>query len=375
MQANYSVPGIIREEVFPTVQPALVTGVPVFLGRVAKAKESGLRSLKLWTEFASYFAASSKTLLAAAVRGFFENGGQWCYVLPIAELSQEALSNALIELESLDKIDLVCAPDLATLPIAEAIRLQQLVLEHCDRLGNRFAILDAVNDSIGQIKDQQSQLSSSNAGSNGALYAPWVKLVSKEVVPPCGHIAGLYAQRDRSSGVHMPPANLVVEGIIDLSYTIAPEQFRELNPNYGTVSAGVNCLQVLPGRGIRVWGIRTLSRDPDWFYISVRRLFITLFRWIDLNLASAAFEPNDFRLWRSIERELTVYLESLLQKGALKGGLAEQAFYVRCNDTTNTIADREAGRVITEIGLAPIMPNEFITVRFIQGETGVVART
>jgi phage tail sheath protein FI len=161
-------------------------------------------------------------------------------------------------------------------------------------------------------------------------------------------------------GVFKAPANEEVLGVLDLETNIDNSIQDQLNPE------GVNCLRAFPGRGIRVWGARTLSRDPNWRYVSVRRLFLTLRRWIDLNMAWATFEPNELPLWVRIQRELTTYLTTLLRAGALQGATPAQAFYVKCDAETNPPDLREAGQVVTEIGLAPLAPAEFIVVRIIQ---------
>jgi phage tail sheath protein FI len=130
-------------------------------------------------------------------------------------------------------------------------------------------------------------------------------------------------------------------------------------------------LRAFPGRGIRVWGARTLSSDPAWTYVSVRRLFLTACRWIERNMVGAVFEPNDPRLWTRISRELTAYFNDLFRQGALQGRTPQEAFYIKCDAETNPLEIREAGSVITEIGLAPGLPNEFVIVRIIHGASGV----
>jgi phage tail sheath protein FI len=188
-------------------------------------------------------------------------------------------------------------------------------------------------------------------------------------VPSCGHLAGIYARSDRDIGTHKTPANYPLEGVVDLSTPISHADQTALNPETGI---GINCLRSLPGRGIRVWGTRTLSSDPNWKYINVRRLFLMVRRWIEQNLAEVTFEPNDFNLWVRIERELIAYLESLLRQGALQGRTPQEAFYVKCNAETNSPEVRDIGQVVTEIGLAPTIPSEFIVIRLIHGDTGVM---
>jgi hypothetical protein len=178
-------------------------------------------------------------------------------------------------------------------------------------------------------------------------------------------VAGVYTRSDREVGVHKAPANAVLEGVVNLERSLSSADQERLNPE------GVNCIRGFPGRGIRVWGARTLSNEPAWAYVNVRRIFLTAARWIEANLTDTVFEPNDARLWARIGRELTVYFQGLFERGALKGATAREAFYIKCDAETNPPEQRDQGRVITEIGLAPGLPNEFIVVRIIHGASGV----
>jgi phage tail sheath protein FI len=277
-------------------------------------------------------------------------------------------------LKALDTLDLVCAPDImwprqGQAPDEdEALRMQGEVLRHCDDTGDRFAILDSrPSASVEGALRQRRGL----RGVNGALYYPWIKVSSIPgaaepfvLAPPCGHVAGVYARTDQQTGVHKAPANEVLEGVLDLETNLTDTQQGELNPE------GVNCLRAFPGRGIRVWGARTLAGEL-WVYVNVRRLFLTAARWIERNLADKVFEPNDPRLWEQIKRELTTYFNSLFRQGAIRGGTAQEAFYVKCDETTNPPEVREAGMVVTDIGLAIAKPNEFIVVRIIHSASGV----
>jgi phage tail sheath protein FI len=130
---------------------------------------------------------------------------------------------------------------------------------------------------------------------------------------------------------------------------------------------GVNCIRAFPGRGVRVWGARTLSGEP----VSVRRVVLTLGRWIALNLAAVAFEPSTPLLWARIGREVGAYLEEQLRRGALRGRTPAEAFYVRCNASNNPPEVRDAGMVVTEVGLAAVVPSEYVVVRFTHGPGGV----
>jgi len=279
------------------------------------------------------------------------------------------LDSGLKAIRALDDIDLVCTPDVVPLsdgsaPPTEAVAvLQQAVLDHCRLLSDRFAILDSLYTAdIDAVESHRVRLN----GDYGALYFPWAAIDGRPTyVPPCGHVAGIYSRSDRAFGSHKAPANEEVEGALDLRMNLTdPEQGR-LNDR------GVNCLRVFPGRGIRVWGARTLSEAPEWTYISARRLFITVGRWLERFMPEVAFAPNDIRLWVRIMRELTAFLEDMFRRGALQGRTAEQAFFVKCDGETNPPEVRDAGLVVTELGLAPSAPGEFIVVRIIHGASGV----
>lgn len=384
---TYKTPGVYRKDIFPVLEAELRTGVPAFLGFVEKGPINAPQMLTLWVQFQEYFGNPSPNgYLAHAVRGFFENGGTLCYVVALPNdnfLPAEALHQGLETLAPLNSIDLICAPDITrqrqsgNLPPdpSEVRTMQAAVLEHCDKQGDRFAILDSLPgvDDVEKVLQQRQGLGlEENKGKNGALYYPWVCVpngpsATNGFVPPCGHVAGVYARSDRRIGVHKAPANEVLEGVLDLQVTLTDAQQGELNPK------GVNCLRVFSGRGIRVWGARTLTDDnnAEWMYVNVRRLFLTAGRWIERTMASVVFEPNDYRLWARISRELTGYFNSLFQRGALKGSTPQEAFYVKCDAQTNPREVRDLGQVVTELGLAPASPSEFVVVRIIHSASGV----
>jgi uncharacterized protein len=369
---QYRTPGVYREDISLAPVTAPLTGVPAFLGLTVKRPDASgdpaAFALRRWPEFENRFGGPlPEGYLADVVRGFYDNGGSLCYVQPIDDLTDAALKRGLTAIASLD-VDLVCAPDIMAASDENPIALQGAVLDHCAATGDRMAILDSLKGAgVSLVENNQHKklLERGSSVVNGALYYPWILASEGRVVPPCGHVAGVYSRSDRKFGVHKAPANEVLQGVSDLIPDVSDADQAELNP------IGVNCLRAFPGRGIRVWGARTLSREPAWTYISVRRLFLTVGRWIERNLTDVAFEPNDARLWSRIERELTTYFSDLLRQGALKGNTAAEAFYVKCNAETNPQEGREAGEVVTEIGLAPRVPAEFIVVRIITGTSGI----
>jgi len=402
----------LKRDFHPARRARFLTGVPAFLG-IAKLravpaapdnKQPGISApvdttaagqagvgpppphlLTLWSHFQQRFEtppedSTNPDYLANAVRGFFQNGGEACYVVPLADHSDSAVREALESLEALHTLDLVCAPDLVTdlaLDWDAKLGLQQRVVNHCETMGERFAILDSLppgDDARGNPTSQSVHLTSAVKqwsainGHNGALYYPWIKVRAAQgllAMPPCGHIAGVYSRTDRERGVFKAPANAVLEGVVDLTVHLNNAGQGPLNEN------GINCLRMFPGRGIRVWGARTLSNQQAWSFVSVRRTFLTAVRWIEWNMRDIVFEDNDERLWGRIERELYTYFMDLLRRGALQGNSPEEAFYVKCNAETNPPELRDRGQVVTEIGLAPANPLEFVVVRLILGATGV----
>ena len=184
-------------------------------------------------------------------------------------------------------------------------------------------------------------------------------------IPPVGHVAGIFVQTDTTRGVHKAPANVVVQGAIALEFAVTTEDQDLLNPR------GVNVIRDFrsSNRGIRLWGARTMSSDPEWKYISVRRLAIYLEESIDKGTQWAVFEPNVPPLWDSIRESIENFLTMVWRDGALQGAKPEQAFFVRCDRATMTQADIDNGRLICEIGIAPVKPAEFVIIR-IRHQTG-----
>jgi len=373
-------PGVYREEVFLVPESALPTGVPGFVGFVDERIQAGVKpnaaiAVHRRDEFVAQPQGRPGSYLADAVAGFFENGGIRCYVVP-ADSGQDreaALKNALEVLGPLSDLDLVAVPDAMTLQLPNghfdsgaALRVQSAMLAHCARQGNRLAILDALpgSDTEAVLAQRRAVAVGQTEPVNGALYYPWLKTEAGRLIPPGGHVAGIVARTDSRVGVFKAPANEEVFGVLDLETGIDRLIQDDLNPE------GVNCFRAFPGRGIRVWGARTLSRNPDWRYINVRRLFLTLERWIERNMIWATFESSDQRLWVRIQRELSTYLTQLWRAGALQGQAPEEAFYVKCDAEINPPETRAVGQVITEVGMAPISPAEFVIVRIIHRAAG-----
>lgn len=380
MAATCQTPGVYRQDVFLRPARSLPTGIPGFVGLAVLTEPAVATPVLLHRkeEFVNLLGKPAGSYLAAAITGFFENGGSRCYVAPADAATADrpaalktALTRALATLGPLRDLDLIAMPDAALLADRSAIdEVQQAMLKHCAEHGDRLAILDtARNSSVDSVLDQRRRITQGLMEPlNGALYYPWLQTALDQWVPPCGHVAGIFARTDARVGVFKAPANEEVRDAIDLEVAMDKSLQDRLNPE------GVNCLRAFPGRGIRVWGARTLNRDPVWRHVNVRRLFLTVGRWIDRNMTWAAFEPNDPRLWVRIQRELDPYLAGLWRAGALHGQTPAEGFYVKCDGETNPPETREVGQVITEIGLAASAPAEFIVVRIMHraGTTATV---
>ncbi|MFL6337422.1 MAG: phage tail sheath family protein [Pyrinomonadaceae bacterium] len=391
MTANYRTPGIYRREIFLRPAAPFQTAVPAFVGCVsmicwdAQGEPRLGQPFKLSRkeEFAATFRTPPDGYLAEAIKGFFGNGGASCYVVPVdasAPDKEAALKSAIDELSAVGDCDLLAVPDAMMLSprtrqtpesIEAVIRVQRHATAHCAESNDRLALLDSLAERTTEtVAAQRESLAVGQPElANAALYYPWIQVFDAGLkasrpetgglrfVPPSGHVAGIYARTDAAVGVFKAPANEEVLGAIDLETNVDDRHQGELNP------LGVNCLRAFAGRGLRVWGARTLSRDAAWRYVNVRRQFLTFNRWITINTAWAEFEPNAARLWVRIAREVGGYLETLWRAGGLRGGSREEAFYVKCDEETNPREVGEAGQVVTEVGLALAAPSEFVVVR------------
>lgn len=262
---------------------------------------------------------------------------------------------------AVDPITMVCAPD------ENKHDVRGSVIDHCEQRRDRIAI---VGVSQGTDLDGFPQPSTGLRSEYAALYHPWLTVRDPETgldrpVPPNGHIAGIYARSDAQHGVHKAPANEQVQGIQGLNQTITKGEQESLNPQ------GVNCIRSFRGRGIRVWGARTTSSDPSWKYVNVRRLFMFIEESIDEGTQWVVFENNDEELWARVRQTVGDFLTTLWEDGALMGSTPEEAFYVKCDRSTMTQNDIDNGRLICEIGIAPVKPAEFVVFRISQWTEGV----
>ncbi len=262
----------------------------------------------------------------------------------------------LYTFENIDGINIVAIPGMTSQYI------QKKIISHCEKMKNRFGVLDSIKGAnLEEIQKQRNLYDSKYA----ALYYPWVEIYNpltkkNDALPPSGHVIGVYARSDTERGVHKAPANEKLNNVMELSQIITKGQQDILNPK------GVNCIRAFPGRGIRIWGARTLSSDPLWKYINVRRLFLYMEESIDEGTQWVVFEPNSEILWARVIQTISNFLKSVWKSGALMGTTPEEAFFVKCDKTTMTDDDIANGRLIVLIGVAPVKPAEFVIFRIAQ---------
>ncbi|HWN69477.1 MAG TPA: phage tail sheath C-terminal domain-containing protein, partial [Haliangium sp.] len=238
--------------------------------------------------------------------------------------------------------------------------IQDVMVDVCENIKDRFAILDCPQTRDVELVQRWRRRTNS---SFCAYYWPWLRMTGPtgavRLLPPSGIMAGLYAQRDTEGGVHYAPANVAIVGAQDLSLRMTEDHLGALN------AEGVNCFRV--SRGIRPWGARTASSDPEWRYINVRRLFIMLRRSIESGLSWVTFEANTPQTWGTVESQVRYFLQKIFQQGMLAGGKAEEAFYVKCDAETNPPEQVDLGYLVCEIGVAPVYPTEFMIIQITQG--------
>jgi phage tail sheath protein FI len=262
-------------------------------------------------------------------------------------------------MEAVDAIALLAVPDEVRYDPAT---LTQEVIRQCERLKDRFGIVSTVAG-----RSNANDVRPPEDTTYAAFYYPWIEIYNQQTqrtlrLPPTGHVTGLIARTDIERGVHKAPANEVVRDATDLEFPVTKTMQDLLNPR------GVNCIRDFrnDGRGIRLWGARTMTSDPMWKYVNVRRLFIFIEESIDEGTQWVVFEPNDEPLWAQVRRSISNFLIRVWKSGALMGLTQEEAFFVKCDRTTMTQDDIENGRLVCYIGIAPVRPAEFVIFRISQ---------
>ncbi len=386
---DYKSPGVYVEEVSSGNKPieSASTSIAGFIGESAVGPLNEAVPIANWAQFTKYFGGFAESpYLAQALYQWFANGGGLCFVsccgrpeeaqaatkekkddkkgakaapkpasragLYIGEDKGPGNRTGLHVFNPISEISLIVAPGQYDPAVHDAM------LSHCENNQDRFAIMDCPPDLDVALNEMYRPRDSSY----GAYYFPWIQvydpvLKDNKFIPPSGPVAGVYARTDGERGVHKAPANELVRGALGLKYYLTSTEQALLNPR------GINLIRDMGDRGIRIWGARTVSSDPEWRYINVRRLFLMIEQSIKMGTQWAVFEPNDQNLWKKLVRNVRAYLMTVWRSGALFGKTPEEAFYVKCDEETNPPELIDLGQVNIEIGIAPVKPAEFVVFK------------
>jgi uncharacterized protein len=343
-------PGVYIEE-FPLASHP-IQGLPTSTAGFVAVTGRGplLGPLTTSADFEHVATPQLGTNLPLAVRGFFQNGGQRCFISQIA--TSDPLESGLLALDP-QAVSLVCCPDDPTIPNAAAA-----LAAHCEKRRDRICILQSLQPIV-PVVTHQPPVNSTFA----AYFYPWIAVASLDgstnvMIPPGGHVAGIYAQTDSSHGVWVAPANIPLAGVTALSQILTGPESEQLN------SRGIDLIRSFPATGIRVWGARTTtSEDSDYKYVAVRRFMIFLEQSIWQGIQWAVFEPNGPALWAALTSSIQNFLLSLWQSGALQGATQQAAFFVRCDPASMTQNDIDNGRLILIVGVAALRPAELVLIQ------------
>jgi phage tail sheath protein FI len=385
---TYQTPGVFVEEVEGGSRPieAGSTNIAGFLGVAEKGPVNEAVLVTNWTQYTKIFGGlHTGGWLAHGVYQFCQNGGTKCFINNLAPAPEKeeggegegaarkienpsdiagliigkdegaGKKTGLCLFDTIPEIALVAAPGVID-PAA-----QDAILTHCEKNRFRFAVLDSPEE----LEKGIDTMSVPRDSIMGAYYFPWISMYDTAAdanvyAPPSGGICGVYSRVDSVRGVHKAPANEILRTALGLRYKLTDAEQELLNPR------GINCIREFPGRGIRVWGARTISSNPEWRYVNVRRLFCMVEQAIQNGTNWVVFEPNTRDLWKKITRNLTAFLLNIWRSGALFGDTPEEAFFVRCDDELNPPESIDAGYVVVEVGLAPAKPAEFVVFRVSQ---------
>jgi uncharacterized protein len=412
---TYQTPGVYVEEIESGSKPieAGATNIVGFLGIAEKGPVNEAILVTNWTQYSKIFGGMhTGGWLGHGVYQFFQNGGTKCYInnLAASEVKKEEkkadakadgkdakaegkdakadgkeAEKKPVEIKNPDNIakliigsddgagkktglclfDTVADIAIVSAPGVTDPAAQDAILSHCEKNRFRFAVLDSpetLEKGIDTMPKPRDSIM-------GAYYFPWVSMYDtvqdqNVFAPPSGGVCGIYSRVDGTRGVHKAPANEIFRTALGLKYNLTDAEQELLNPK------GINCIRDFPGRGIRVWGARTVSSNPEWRYINVRRLFCMVEQSLQNGTNWVVFEPNTRDLWKKITRNITSFLLNIWRSGALFGDTPEEAFYVRCDDELNPPESIDAGYVVIELGLAPAKPAEFVVFRVSQKTLG-----
>lgn len=386
---NTATPGvyIVEKNSFPNAVAEVETAIPAFIGYTEKAKQTNdgdldfvankILSIGDYEKHYGGISTQQSFILYQSLQLYFDNGGNPCFIVSIGNYDSLPVKADFIKgldiIEKKDEPTLLLFPEAINLSGEDMYEVQNAALKQAARLGDRFCIFDlkyaddhAKHDFV--VNEFRKNIGPDNL-KYGAAYSPYLKTSGNNsiVLPPSAAVAGQYCSLDRARGVWHAPANISLNGISQVVYAINENEQNSLNIDLNS-GKSINAIRKFSGRGIVIWGARTLAgNDNEWRYISVRRFFNMVEETIKNACLPFVFEPNDANTWVKARDVIQNYLTLKWREGALAGSKPEEAFFVKVGlGQTMTATDILEGRMIVEIGMAVVRPAEFIIFRFSQ---------
>lgn len=368
----YKSPDVFVEEL-PVERPPIAaapTGVSAFAGFMGAEHDGTVLEVASFLEFADTVSGQVQSAtIGVALDLFFRNGGKKAIVAGCTSLQDVC---ALKALERSD-FDVLCLPTSASEPAIPAI-VHEAAAALCERKRAIYLVDSPAGWSADSYPVEAAQAGATAllaGNSYAALYFPRLNLVPRadgtlvKSFPPSPAVAGIIARIDETRGVWKAPAGseAVVLGVESLDVPLTDQDQGVLNPE------GISCLRSFPRRGIVVWGGRTRAGQDalasEWKYVNVRRLALFLERSIAGGLQWTVFEPNGEGLWENVRDTIESFLFGLWRQGAFAGSSAAMGFFVRCDRSTISQDDIDNGRLVCQIGFAPLKPAEFVIIRIV----------
>ncbi|MBP9104317.1 MAG: phage tail sheath family protein [Chitinophagaceae bacterium] len=374
-------PGVYVEEVSskPLSVAQVETAIPAFIGYTEIASRDLLFvpvKVSSFLEYERTFgvgATTEKFVLYPSLKLYFVNGGSPCYIVsvgPYKNLQKGNFINGLAAIGKVDEVTLLVFPDAVNLPGNDLYEVQKEALLQAASLKDRFCILDLKAATTNAEHSASVNEFRNNIGNNnlkyGAAYSPFLKISNSASIPPSAIVAGQYCAVDKSKGVWKAPANVTMKGVNDIAYAISESEQAGLSVD-AVAGKSINAIRRFTGKGILIWGSRTLAgNDNEWRYVPVRRFFIMVEESIKKSLQPFVFEPNDANTWVKVKTMIQNYLTTKWRDGALSGSKPEHAYFVKVGlGETMTQQDMLNKKMIIEIGMAPVRPAEFIITRIV----------
>lgn len=371
------IPGVYIPEINSPVKTivGVSTATPVLIGTFPSGLPFTPKKVRSHQEGDRIFGGLQTNHLSSLVmKQFFENGGKEIWIVSIGRTTRgqpKLLLKGLLQLSHIPSFTILLIPETTHLSDREAAKVFQTAIPIIEQQRAVYLIDPPQQDAIRQSVKSLALWYKSQPfirHPNLILYHPRIHIPSMAsaalpiTIPPSGTLAGLFARLDETRGVWKAPAGMeaTLMGVMGLEQLLTSQDVTLLE------SGNINALKQTSPTTFVAWGSRTLSPDPEWRYVPVRRTALFLESSIKQGLTWTVFEPNDEPLWKQIRQSVGDFLTSLFRQGAFQGTKPQDAFFVKCGRDTITANDQAAGLLHILVGFAPLKPAEFVTLRISQ---------